>query len=325
MKITIDLISLSAGAAITMKGERVVVRMGKNDWLVGTVTRAGAKIYVAFDDGSSAVVEAPDFKHVKVLTAKNAAKKVKSPLTDEAAKMLFVRSPTAKAPAAARTPAARAVKPAPTKDEYAVLMAKMLKERKAELSAKAKIKASDPEIIAQAKFLASWSKGKPITPADDGSSTFHRCGKLLVQIEPNIVIGMKKAGYLTQGSGSSFTVKYVEGTPVPGPTTRGAAGSNDISTVLAAIEALGGITLRSRAPIRSSGNIEEYVASDLNSPQKIAKIRKYLERAGFVRAGFVRGVGSTSYIDGMGLRVSLNNVGDSFKIVVARARHIPST
>lgn len=293
MKIQISLAQTSLSATTFAKGDRVVVRAAKDEWYVGTVTRAGVKLSVTFDDGASTTVDDADFKHVKMLTTKNPAKMVKRAQTDDSAKAMFAKpapAPKAKAkippefqtrkPAAIGTretlmqeaitefvtsrqsfrwtelvsyleaegvapknwmlvrkelramldvgnlertdnlrveeyqvlgakPKALKKRAAPTQDGYRVLMDKMLKEQKSELSAKAKIKASDTEITEQAKFLTSWSKGRPITPADDGASTFHRCGKLMVQIEPNIVIGMKKAGYLTAGPGRSFTVKYV--------------------------------------------------------------------------------------------------------------------
>jgi predicted SprT family Zn-dependent metalloprotease len=91
-------ISLSA---TYKKGNRVIVRITKNDWAVGTVTRSGVKVYVLFDDGSDAIVDAPDFKHIHMLGLKVGLKKRKTPLTDEQAKELLSTA----------TPAVKAAKP----------------------------------------------------------------------------------------------------------------------------------------------------------------------------------------------------------------------
>ena len=45
--------SLIAAAAVSppVKGTRVAVKYGPNEWYLGTVVRSGAKVTVNFDDG----------------------------------------------------------------------------------------------------------------------------------------------------------------------------------------------------------------------------------------------------------------------------------
>lgn len=106
MKLLISTLSLSAGDHGFTKGDRVVCKIAKDEWYIGTVKRAGAKIYVDFDDGADAVIEPADFKHVKLMTT---AKKLKRSLTDAEAKALFAKA-VAK-PAPKTTPAPKAAKP----------------------------------------------------------------------------------------------------------------------------------------------------------------------------------------------------------------------
>lgn len=79
--------SLSAGDHDFKKGDRVIVRIKKNEWYTGTVKRAGAKaVKIDFDDGADADVEPADFKHIKPMLK---AKKSKKPLSLEEAKALY--------------------------------------------------------------------------------------------------------------------------------------------------------------------------------------------------------------------------------------------
>lgn len=86
------MISLSADHSF-VKGDRVVCKVARNEWYIGTVIRAGAKLKVDFDDGFDAVIEPADFKHVKALAK---PKKLKRALTDIEAKMLYEVKKTVK-------------------------------------------------------------------------------------------------------------------------------------------------------------------------------------------------------------------------------------
>lgn len=79
------MISLSADHSF-IKGDRVVCKIAKNEWYIGTVIRAGVKLKIDFDDDFDAVIEPADFKHVKLLAK---PKKLKRALTDIEAKMLY--------------------------------------------------------------------------------------------------------------------------------------------------------------------------------------------------------------------------------------------
>lgn len=86
MKLELEMLSLSATNHNFKKGDRVVVKVKKNEWYIGTVKRAGVKVTVDFDDGLDAVIEQSDFKHLKLMVK---AKKLKRALTDEEAKALY--------------------------------------------------------------------------------------------------------------------------------------------------------------------------------------------------------------------------------------------
>lgn len=81
MKISIALAANDHGF---IKGDRVIVKVAKNEWYLGSVTRAGAKIKVDFDDGATATIEAEDFKDVRWM--KKATKTLKRKATNEEAK-----------------------------------------------------------------------------------------------------------------------------------------------------------------------------------------------------------------------------------------------
>lgn len=86
------MISLSADHSF-VKGDRVVCRVAKNEWYIGTIVRAGVKLKVDFDDDFDAIIESEDFKHVKLMTK---PKKLKRALTDIEAKMLYEVKKTVK-------------------------------------------------------------------------------------------------------------------------------------------------------------------------------------------------------------------------------------
>lgn len=86
-------ISLSAtGAPAITKGARVVAKVGR-EWFVGTITRAGAKPVILFDDGIKATITDPtDLKDVKVISPR--AKKMRKPLSAADAKALVAAGKT---------------------------------------------------------------------------------------------------------------------------------------------------------------------------------------------------------------------------------------
>ena len=88
----------TAAATPPIKGTRVAVKYGPNEWYIGTVVRSGAKITVAFDDGSteshpwSALkIKAVEYKRIR-----------KTAITDEQVKVLL-GAPAAAAPKAVKT------------------------------------------------------------------------------------------------------------------------------------------------------------------------------------------------------------------------------
>lgn len=85
-------ISLSAQHNF-IKGDRVVCKIAKNEWYIGTVVRAGAKVKVDFDDDFDAIIDENDFKHIKLLVKD---KKLKRSLTDIEAKALYEQKKTLK-------------------------------------------------------------------------------------------------------------------------------------------------------------------------------------------------------------------------------------
>lgn len=84
-------LQVSLSAAFCKKGDRVVVKIKKNQWHVGTIMMSGIKVKVLFDDDADANIGVSDFKHVKVIDPK--AKKNKNELTDEQAKALMEKAP----------------------------------------------------------------------------------------------------------------------------------------------------------------------------------------------------------------------------------------
>lgn len=94
------LISLSAVAASKFtKGLRVIVRLSKDEWHVGSISRAGASsVSVLFDDESKATVSGADLKWVRAVEV-NAARVRKRPITDAGAKLLYTPTVTGTKPA----------------------------------------------------------------------------------------------------------------------------------------------------------------------------------------------------------------------------------
>jgi hypothetical protein len=81
------LISISATALpVFKKGNRVLVKVENNAWYSGTLTSAGKKLQVTFDDGDKATIEAEDFKLVKILLTTKAYKRT---LSNVEAKTLY--------------------------------------------------------------------------------------------------------------------------------------------------------------------------------------------------------------------------------------------
>lgn len=90
-------LQISLSTAALVKGARVVAKVGR-EWFVGTITRAGAKPVILFDDGIKATITDPaDLKDVKVISPKS--KKMKKPLSAADAKALVAAGKTATAPA----------------------------------------------------------------------------------------------------------------------------------------------------------------------------------------------------------------------------------
>lgn len=81
---------IGLSAAGFKKNDRVVVRLDKNEWYIGTIERSGKTVSVDFDDGHEADIEAEDFEHVKVVDA--STKPRKKFLTDAQAKALYAKS-----------------------------------------------------------------------------------------------------------------------------------------------------------------------------------------------------------------------------------------
>ena len=83
-------ISLSGAKAKFTKDDRVVVRLARNEWRVGSVTRSGASVYVLFDDGSKATISGTGLKFVRAITVAPGKTRKRS-LDDDAAKLLFAK------------------------------------------------------------------------------------------------------------------------------------------------------------------------------------------------------------------------------------------
>lgn len=81
-------ISVSDASHDFTKDQRVVVKVGRDEWYTGTITRAGVKIRIDFDDGNHAIVSFEDFKDVKPMLK---SKKSKKGLTTLEARDLYVK------------------------------------------------------------------------------------------------------------------------------------------------------------------------------------------------------------------------------------------
>lgn len=104
-------IALSAGTHNFKRGDRVICKVDKDEWYTGTVTRAGAKVHVDFDDDFDAVIDENDFKHIKALTT---PKKSKRALSD--AQMKILTAPIK--PKAAPKPVPPSPPPKPVRKRY---------------------------------------------------------------------------------------------------------------------------------------------------------------------------------------------------------------
>ena len=96
-------IFIALAATAHLKGDRVVVKFGNNQWYTGSVASIGKKITVLFDDGEKHAYELGDTS-VKGITSK---RKSKAAITNADAKLLYsapVATPKARTPRAA-TPA----------------------------------------------------------------------------------------------------------------------------------------------------------------------------------------------------------------------------
>lgn len=78
------------------KGDRVIVRIAKNEWYTGVVLGAGALLKIKFDDGATAEVDAEDLGDVHTLYAHIVSK---AALADAQAKPCCVPSSTKPLPA----------------------------------------------------------------------------------------------------------------------------------------------------------------------------------------------------------------------------------
>lgn len=101
-------------SAAFVKGDRVVVKFGTNQWYTGTVASMGKKVTVLFDDGEKNSYELGDLA-VKVITSK---RKSKSALTNADAKLLYsVAKPSTKKAAVEPTSAKKVKAPVSVKPE----------------------------------------------------------------------------------------------------------------------------------------------------------------------------------------------------------------
>lgn len=117
-------LNIAVAAEGYKKGDRVVVKESKDNWYIGTVQTSGVKLKIVFDDGATAMVEAADFKHIKLVDPKT--KQRKKVLTDAEAKAMHTAgkpAPTLKAAqnkvAAIKAPAAQSAS-APFYTSYTV-------------------------------------------------------------------------------------------------------------------------------------------------------------------------------------------------------------
>lgn len=78
----------------------MVVKIAKDVWHLGTITRGGVRLFITFDDQATAVIEPADQVHVKPLV-KN--KSLKRALTDAEALALYGARETPLVPAALKT------------------------------------------------------------------------------------------------------------------------------------------------------------------------------------------------------------------------------
>lgn len=103
-------IFIALAATAPLKGDRVVVKFGNNQWYTGTVASIGKKITVLFDDGEKHAYELGDTS-VKGITSK---RKSKSVLTNADAKLLYSAAKPAPKVASVTTPKARTPKASST-------------------------------------------------------------------------------------------------------------------------------------------------------------------------------------------------------------------
>lgn len=88
-------------AAAPVKGDRVAVKYGTDEWYLGTVNRSGAKVTVAFDDESTESFVWPNAK-IKLVSYKRVRK---TALTDTAVQAILVKESTTAPAKSAKTPA----------------------------------------------------------------------------------------------------------------------------------------------------------------------------------------------------------------------------
>lgn len=109
-------IQISLSADGYKKGNRVVVKEAKDNWYLGTVAMSGANIKVVFDDGASAMIEAADFKHVKLVDPKTRPRK--KVLTDAEAKAMHIAGKPAPTLRAAQTKVAKIKAPVTKSNDF---------------------------------------------------------------------------------------------------------------------------------------------------------------------------------------------------------------
>lgn len=84
-------LSLQIKPTLLKPNDRVIVKIGKDEWYTGTVVRLTKKtIKVVFDDGLESTVKAEDFKHIKPLLRR---KRTRAALSDSQAKELITPMP----------------------------------------------------------------------------------------------------------------------------------------------------------------------------------------------------------------------------------------
>ena len=101
-------IFIALASASLLKGDRVAVKFGTNQWYTGTVASVGKKVTVLFDDGEKHAYELGD-RSVKYITSK---KKSKSALTTAQVQELGQKAGTVAKPA---TKTVRSLKAIPSR------------------------------------------------------------------------------------------------------------------------------------------------------------------------------------------------------------------